>query len=70
MGVWTLMDSTSPSQSGWMAGQSHKRMHLDRPGSHLGPGNPEPLLDPCLWGARTRMDWLTYSITPAGGRGV
>ena len=70
MGVWTLMDSISPSQSGRMAGQSHIRVHLDRPGSHPGPGNPEPLSGPCLWGAKTRMDGLTHSITPAGGRGA
>ena len=70
MGVWTLMDSISPSQSGQMAGQSHIRMHLDRPGSHPGPGNPEPLSGPCLWGAKIRMDGLTHSITPAGGRGA
>ena len=62
MGVWTLMDSISPSQSGRMAGQSHIRVHLDRPGSHPGPGNPEPLSGPCLWGAKIRMDGLTHSI--------
>ena len=38
------MDSISPSQSEWMAGQSHNHIHLAGHDSHPGPGNPELLL--------------------------